>query len=100
MSFASLESRVNASVLKHLANVRLTIDGGAEIDGIFRNAPATVDVGIGMTSSAPSLTVDTANVPADPVGRTVQIANGTTYRIAAQEPDGTGLTVLILEKAS
>lgn len=100
MPFAALESRINASVLKHLANVRLTINGGSETGGIFRDPYATADLGIDLSSTAPSVTVDTSAVPSDPIGMPVQIVDGAAFRIADHKPDGTGLTVIVLEKAS
>lgn len=71
--------------------------GGAEVLGIFDNGFALGSVGpYGMASTQPTLTLPTASVPADPVGVACIVA-GVAYVVAAHEPDGTGVTRLILE---
>lgn len=73
--------------------------GGAAVSGIFDNGYALGSVGpIGMASSQPSLMLATASVPANPVGTAVLVA-GTNYTIGAHEPDGTGMSRLLLEAA-
>jgi hypothetical protein len=76
----------------------VTLNGVAKA-AIFDNANALGSVGpFGMASTAPVLTMATADVPASPVGLPV-VANGITYTIAAHEPDGTGVSRLVLEAA-
>lgn len=66
---------------------------------IFDNGNALGSVGpFGMASTAPQLTIATADVPASPVGLSV-IADGIAYLVAAHEPDGTGISRLLLEAA-
>jgi hypothetical protein len=96
MSFLAAQSRVNASVLKHLANARVLI-GGAVVDGIFKNPSHKVDMGIGAADSRPSVTVASSAVPEHPVDSTIDI-DGAPYIIGSCEPDGTGLTVLWVER--
>ena len=73
--------------------------GGVAVQGIFDKAYQLGDVGgAGMAQTAPVLTLATAGVPADPVGTTV-VVNGVSYTVAAHEPDGTGVSLLLLEKA-
>ena len=73
---------------------------GASVPAIFDGAYALGSVGaFGMASTQPSLTLASANVPVNPVGKTV-VANATTYTIAAHEPDGTGISRLLLEKSA
>ncbi len=73
--------------------------GGASVSAIFDNGYALGSVGpIGMASSQPMLTLATANVPASPVGTAVVVA-GTNYTVGAHEPDGTGISRLMLEAA-
>jgi hypothetical protein len=98
MSFAALEARLNASVFKHLANVRVSL-GGTDVDGIFTNNYAVSGGGIGMATTAPALRVPTASVPANPIGTAVTVA-AQPYDIMGHEPDGTGFSVLILERTS
>ena len=73
--------------------------GGASVAVIFDNANALGSVGpFGMASTQPSVTLPTAQVPATPVGTSV-VVGATTYLVAAHEPDGTGISRLILELA-
>lgn len=57
----------------------------------------------GIASSSPVVLLASASVPAQPVRKTLVIAAGHlgtgTYTIAGVEPDGTGMTRLILELA-
>ena len=74
--------------------------GGASVAVIFDNASALGSVGpFGMASTQPSITLPTAQVPATPVGTTVVVGGG-TYLVAAHEPDGTGISRLLLESAT
>jgi len=94
--FSPLESRLNRAVFVRLANTQATI-GGATVDAVFDNAYALGSVGpYGMAGTQPVLTLATASVPAAPVGATA-VVNGTTYSVAAHEPDGTGISRLLLE---
>jgi hypothetical protein len=52
-----------------------------------------------MASSQPALTLSTADVPATPVGVSV-VVGGASYLVAAHEPDGTGVSRLLLESAA
>ena len=73
--------------------------GGASVAVIFDNANAIGSVGpFGMASTQPSITLPTAQVPSTPVGTTVVVGGG-TYLVAAHEPDGTGVSRLLLERA-
>jgi hypothetical protein len=73
--------------------------GGVAVTGIFDSAYASASVGaFGMAGSAPALTLPTASVPADPVGLAA-VVNGVSYLVAAHEPDGTGISRLLLESA-
>ena len=73
--------------------------GGAAVSGIFDNGYALGSVGaIGMASSQPTLTLATAHVPANPVGTAV-VVGAANYVVCAHEPDGTGVSRLMLEAA-
>jgi len=79
---------------------------------IFDNAFERGNVGIGMASTQPALRMPSATVPpalADGavvvvggaltlVGGIPTLVGGTSYRYREQEPDGTGWTVLFLER--
>lgn len=67
--------------------------------GIFAKAyQATYPGGAGLGSSAPSFTLKTSDVPASPVGKSL-VYSATTYTVAEHHPDGTGVSVLLLEVA-
>jgi len=97
-NFAALEARVNNAVFAHLANTQAQINGGAPVAAIFHNGFALGSVGIGMAGTQPTLRLRTADVTADPVGQAVSV-NAVAYTVAAHEPDGTGVSVLMLERA-
>lgn len=71
---------------------------GQAVRGIFDNGFALGAVGIGMAGTQPTLRLRTADVAADPVGQAVSV-NAVAYTVAAHESDGTGVSVLMLERA-
>jgi hypothetical protein len=78
--------------------VDATVNGQA-VRGIFDNGFASAEVGlVGMSSARPMLTLPTAGLSADPVGQTA-VVGGTSYLVAAHQPDGTGVSTLMLERA-
>jgi hypothetical protein len=78
--------------------VDATVNGQA-VRGIFDNGFASAEVGlVGMSSARPMLTLPTAGLSADPVGQTA-VVNGISYLVAAHQPDGTGVSTLMLERA-
>lgn len=73
------------------------IVGGETVSVIFDNGYSLGNVGpIGMASSQPVLKLATANVPVNPVGAPVVIGEA-VFSIGAHEPDGTGMSRLLLE---
>ena len=97
--FAARETRLNTAVFAHLANTSATVNGVA-VTGIFDNGYSAGNVGgMGIASTQPTLTLSTASVPANPVGLTV-VAASVTYTIAEHQPDGTGVSMLYLERTS
>ncbi len=78
--------------------VTATVDG-ASVSAIFDNGYQASAVGaLGMASSMPTLTLPTASVPASPVGKAVVVA-GISYTVAEHQPDGSGVSTLVLERA-
>lgn len=78
--------------------VTATVDG-TDVAAIFDNGYTRHNVGYsGMAGTQPSLTLASADVPADVVGTSATV-NGTSYLVAAHEPDGTGVSTLLLEAA-
>ncbi|MFZ4623275.1 MAG: head-tail joining protein [Rhodoferax sp.] len=69
------------------------------VQAIFDAPYATGSVGgFGMASTQPTLTLPTASAPTDPVGKTA-VVNSVNYVVVAHEPDGTGVSRLLLEAA-
>ncbi len=68
--------------------------GATVVTGIFDNAEADTFGLVANTRSV--LTVATEDIPAAAVGTTV-VVDGTTYTIAELQPDGTGITRLMLK---
>ena len=75
-----------------------TLDG-RQVLGIFEAGYAPGGVGIGMAGTQPTFTLPTSSVVADPVGATLQTGEA-TFIVALHEPDGTGVSRLILELAA
>ena len=74
--------------------------GGVEVRAIFDNGYSLGSAGVlGMATTGPMLTLPTASVPANPVGVAALVA-GVSYVVAAHEPDGTGMSMLRLERTS
>lgn len=95
--FARLEQRLNHAVMAHLSNATALLNG-VEVAGMFDNSYHAGDIGIGMASTQPAFTTLTTNVTGEAVGQLLVI-NGTSYYVAAHEPDGTGMSLLLLEVA-
>ena len=72
---------------------------GQGVQGIFDNGYALGQVGIGMAGTQPTYTLPTASVVGEPVGQSLAIG-AVTYYVAAHEPDGTGVSRLVLERTA
>lgn len=71
--------------------------GEVAVLGIFDDASAVGDVGeLGMATTNPTLLLPSAQVPAAVRGMQVQVA-GQHFTVEDAQPDGTGMTLLILE---
>lgn len=98
LNFNALLSRTNAGALAAFGQ-QVTLNG-VSVQADFFNGYALGDVGLsGMATVAPVLVLQTSAVPASPVGMTV-VADGTSYLVAMHEPDGYGLSRLVLELAA
>ena len=69
---------------------------GVTVSGIFADGYAVGGVGIGMATGRYTFVLPTAAVPVDVVGQGLSVG-GTSYVVAAAQPDGTGITTLELE---
>jgi hypothetical protein len=74
--------------------------GGASVQVIFDNASQGTRVGLlGMAGTQPAITCKTADLAADPVGLAA-VVGGVAYTITQHEPDGTGISLCLLELAA
>lgn len=77
---------------------------GVGVTGIFDNGYESAGAGLsGMSSSQPAFTLPASSVPAGSVGKTLAVSTGVgvgNYKVVEVQPDGTGLTVLLLERAA
>ena len=100
--FASAQDRINRACIRHLADAGAIL-GGSPVDVIFDRAYLSVDFGQSeMASSSPVARLLSSQVPANVVGLPLQITTGHglgNWRVAAHQPDGSGISVLKLEKA-
>lgn len=101
--FSTLEARVNASVVRRLANREASFvqkGGGTArpLKGIFDDEYVVVMDGM-AAGSTPAFIVISGDLPAQPGGGTLTI-NGTTYSVVEPMPDGTGLIALRLRKTT
>lgn len=92
---AAIESATAANAVAAFANCTATLNGVA-ISGIFDNGS---DAGLNnmMLGSNPTFTCKTADA-SSPRGKTL-IVDSVSYTVREAKPDGTGITVLELEKA-
>ena len=103
MSFAALQTRVNSRVLTRLGNKGaggVILLDGIEVNGDFLKPYALgMADGMGAEMSSPQLVLASADVPAGVRGKSV-LADGGNYKVAAgPNPDGFGLSTLVLERA-
>ena len=80
--------------------VTANYNSGTSVVGIFNNAHELAPLGMAMQAAArPEFLCRSADLDASPVGKSL-IVNGTTYSVAEQQPDGTGMTLLILKRSA
>lgn len=97
MSFAALQSRVNATALNRLG-VDVLLDGvTVRADFAVPYAQGYLE-GVSAEARAPQITLQSTDVPAAVDGKTV-VAGGTNYTVVGHKPDGFGLSTLLLELA-
>ena len=97
--FSAIEARINRAMFALLSDTEATLDGAA-VTGIFEDGYAHGSAGaIGMADTQPVFIVPTASITGEAVGQLL-VANSQTYIVGAHEPDGTGVSRLILERAS
>lgn len=77
---------------------------GAGVSGIFDNGYDQASAGLsGMSSSQPMFTLPASSVPAGVVGKALAVLTGVgvgNYQVVESHPDGTGMTILFLERTA
>jgi len=79
------------------ATYRPPIGAPSTVNGIFRNEPVLLEdqIGGGIRSALPMFQCATADLPFAEQGAVLEV-DGTVYRIASVQPDGSGVTRLEL----
>jgi len=73
--------------------------GGVTVSVLFNNGYSAGSVGAsGMASTAPTIMLPTAQVPASVVGLPV-VLESVAYLVAEHQPDTNGISSLLLERA-
>lgn len=94
--FSALAARMDADIYTHLSDPA-TLDGEA-VRGMFQapwQQPRMGTMGTGIVE--PVLVVRDADAAETAEGSTVEVA-GHAYEVVSIEPDGTGLTALVLRE--
>lgn len=92
MPFAALETKVTDAIAGKLANATMTINSSA-VGGIFTNEFVTVDY---VESRKPVFICKSADVIGVSHGSDA-VTDNEVYKVRGIQPDGTGITKLILE---
>lgn len=74
------------------------LSGQPMVAGIFDDDPALAGQGVGVQSSDPLFICRSSDLPALAVDGTLLTIDGVEYRLRNPQPDGTGMTVLQLER--
>lgn len=91
---AAIESATAASAVAAFSNCTATV-GGVAMNGIFDDA--YIDP-LGIAGSQPSLLCKSADVSGAAQGAAV-VVNAVSYTVGSIQPDGTGITRLLLQEA-
>lgn len=100
LPFATLQDSTNRAVIAALANATVTIAGQSS-PAVFDDAYSAGEMGGGamggMANTQPTLMIDSSLLPQDYDGQEI-LVNDEPYLIAAAQPDGMGLSRIMLEK--
>ena len=94
--FAAIESLVNTNVLTVMGNATMTWGTSSTADGVFRK-PSDALLGDLIQGDKPTFTALTSLVGGLAYGAAVA-SSAVNYTVARNEPDGTGVSVLTLQK--
>jgi hypothetical protein len=98
VSFADLETRTNAAVMRRLSNARaLRVGASEDFPVIFDRA--TLESPMGVTATAPVATALDTDLTGFASNSTQVVIGSTTFTVRDIQPDGTGMSLLVLEAA-
>ena len=93
MPFAALQTRVTGAIAEKLANETMTINAAA-VDGILTSEYVTVEF---VESKKPVFICKSSEIVGIAHGDNAIASDSTAYKVRGIQPDGTGMTKLILE---
>ena len=93
-AFAAIEAATVTATVAALANCTVTIGAVSGISAVFDNGYANAFMDV--AGSQPSLLLPASSVGSAAVGSAITVGS-TSYTIAEIQPDGTGMTRLVLE---
>jgi hypothetical protein len=88
-----------ADIAPMLADFGVNATIGAATVRVIFDAEYEAALGTGMEAAGPRCTGATADLAAAVQGTAITI-NSVAYKVASHQPDGTGITTLVLERAS
>lgn len=108
MSFAAVESRANASVIGRLANATAQVVGGGTFAVVF-DAAFSAGMGGQISGTLPQILANDSDLAANDVAFEVQltvrktdpagaIVSEVDYVVRDVQPDGTGLSIVTMER--
>ena len=95
MDWLALQTRTNVACMAAFGE-SITLNGVAVRGDYCEPADPVYLDGVSAMANLPQVVVDSSDVPANPVGKTV-VARTRTFTIGDARPDGRGLTNLFLE---
>lgn len=98
-TFAAFERQADEAVMRHLANAVASVGGREGVLVIFDDAHATPLNGL-MEASTPELRGLTTDLGAIHHGTSVVVQGRGSFTVAEHQPDGAGMTRLLLERVS
>lgn len=100
MSFDALESRANAAAIRRLANASAQIEGGEAIPIIFDSAFVS-PFGGPVSASQPQFQALDSDLQKIDVSAGVRlVVRETDYIVRDVQPDGSGMSTVMMEKAA
>lgn len=97
MTFADALARADTAIFRHVSTHQAVLNGSRAITGIFDNAHREALGAIGV--QAPAFTGPSAQLATATQGSALRIDGVGRFTVLDIQPDGTGVTTLLLTKA-